>query len=87
MSKRAKTALASGLSLIALTATYLTAPWEGTENTAYWDRIGKVWTVCTGETKGVRKGDSYSDAEWCRDALPDAGEGLLPATPEMRFEL
>ncbi len=68
MSKRAKAALASGLGLVALTATYLTAPWEGTENRAYWDRLGKVWTVCTGETKGVRKGDYYTD-EQCRDML------------------
>lgn len=41
----------------------LTAKWEGKENTAYWDRFGKVWTVCYGETKGVKKGDVYSDAE------------------------
>lgn len=62
-SKRAKAALASGLGLVALTATYLTAPWEGTKNLAYWDSLGKVWTVCTGETKGVRKGDRYTDAQ------------------------
>ncbi|POF29589.1 lysozyme [Roseibium marinum] len=67
-SKRAKAALASGLGLVALTATFLTAPWEGTENRAYWDRLGRVWTVCTGETKGVRKGDTYTDEE-CRDML------------------
>ncbi|ULB08757.1 glycoside hydrolase family protein [Cereibacter azotoformans] len=24
--------------------------WEGTVLTPYWDRFGKVWTVCTGET-------------------------------------
>lgn len=63
MSKRAKAALASGLGLVALTATYLAAPWEGTKNLAYWDSLGKVWTVCTGETKGVRKGDYYTDEE------------------------
>jgi len=38
MSKRAKAALASGLGLIALTATYLTAPWKGMENHAYYDK-------------------------------------------------
>jgi lysozyme len=68
MSKRAKAALASGLGLVALTATYLTAPWEGTKNVAYWDSLGRVWTVCTGETKGVRKGDRYTDAE-CAEML------------------
>ncbi|WP_425087758.1 lysozyme [Stappia sp.] len=68
MSKRAKAALSSGLGLIALTATYLVAPWEGTKNLAYWDALGQVWTVCTGETKGVSKGDRYTDAE-CADML------------------
>lgn len=67
-SKRAKAALASGLGLVALTATYLTAPWEGTKNLAYWDSLGKVWTVCTGETKGVKKGDRYTD-EQCATML------------------
>lgn len=67
-SKRAKAALASGLGLIALTATYLTEPWEDTKNLAYYDKLGKVWTVCTGETLGVKKGDSYTDAE-CRTML------------------
>jgi len=62
-SNRAKAALAAGLGLVALTATYLTAPWEGKENTAYWDRIGRVWTVCYGETKGVRKGMTLTDEE------------------------
>lgn len=55
--------MASGLGLIALTATYLTVPWEGVENTAYWDAIGKVWTVCAGETQGVKKGDTYTDKQ------------------------
>lgn len=63
MSRRAKAALASGLGLVALTATYLTIPWEGVENRAYWDSLGRVWTVCAGETKGVRKDDNYSDAQ------------------------
>jgi lysozyme len=68
MSKRAKAALASGLGLVALTATYLTAPWEDTKNVAYWDKLGGVWTVCTGETKGVKKGDRYTD-EQCAKML------------------
>ncbi|PYE89565.1 lysozyme [Phyllobacterium leguminum] len=63
MSKRAKAALASGLGLVVLTATYLTVPWEGVENRAYWDSLGRVWTVCAGETKGVKKGDYYTDAQ------------------------
>lgn len=67
-SKRAKAVLTSGLGLVALTATYLTAPWEGMENQAYYDKLGKVWTVCLGETKGVQKGDYFTDKQ-CRNKL------------------
>ena len=73
MSRRAKAALASGAGLIALTATYLVGPWEGTRNLAYWDALGRVWTVCAGETKGVRKGDRYTDAE-CAQMLHETLE-------------
>ena len=45
----------------------LIAKWEGLRTEAYQDIVG-VWTVCYGETKGVRPGDSYSEAE-CRDML------------------
>jgi len=53
---------ASILSLLALVAT-----WEGKRNDAYQDIVG-VWTVCYGETRGVKQGDKYTDAE-CRDML------------------
>ncbi|WP_254448916.1 lysozyme [Thalassococcus sp. S3] len=36
--------------------------WEGLRLEAYQDIVG-VWTVCYGETKGVRPGDSYTRAE------------------------
>lgn len=41
------------------------AKWEGKRNTAYLDRIARppVWTVCYGETRGVKAGDTYTDAE------------------------
>ncbi|KFL31747.1 glycoside hydrolase [Devosia riboflavina] len=72
MSKRAKTALASamaiGLSVVAFTATNLTMPWESKRNVAYWDALGSVWTVCYGETQGVKKGDAYTDQQ-CLDML------------------
>ncbi|WP_306150757.1 lysozyme [Roseovarius sp. MMSF_3281] len=45
----------------------LIAKWEGLRTTAYRDIVG-VWTVCYGETKGVRPGDSYTKAE-CRAML------------------
>ncbi len=47
-------ALASAISFI--------GQWEGLRTEAYRDVIG-VWTVCYGETKGVRPGDRYSKAE------------------------
>jgi lysozyme len=72
MSARAKTALAAaviaGMSLVAFTATNLTQPWEDKRNVAYWDAIGKVWTVCWGETKGVEQNDRYTDQQ-CLDML------------------
>lgn len=44
--------------------------WEGQETTAYWDAMGEVWTVCSGETRGVGRGDTYTVAE-CNDMLAD----------------
>lgn len=43
----------------------LVARWEGKENTAYYDTIASpaVWTVCYGETRGVKRGNRYTDAE------------------------
>ena len=49
--------------------------WEGLRTTAYLDRIASppVWTVCYGETRGVKQGDTYTVAE-CDRML---GAGLL----------
>lgn len=43
----------------------LIARWEGLRTEAYLDTIARppVWTVCFGETRGVREGDSYTRAE------------------------
>jgi GH24 family phage-related lysozyme (muramidase) len=43
----------------------LVAKWEGKKNTAYLDTIASppVWTVCYGETRGVKRGDTYTDAQ------------------------
>ena len=57
-----KTAAATIAATVAL-GVPLAAKWEGKENKAYWDAYGRVYTVCYGETKGVKKGDTYSDAE------------------------
>jgi GH24 family phage-related lysozyme (muramidase) len=37
-------------------------PWEGRELRAYQDIVG-VWTICDGETKGVRAGDVATPAQ------------------------
>ncbi|GGH36413.1 Phage-related lysozyme (muramidase), GH24 family [Cribrihabitans marinus] len=46
-------------------ATPLVAQWEGKRNKAYLDRIASppVWTICFGETRGVKPGDYRTDAE------------------------
>lgn len=38
------------------------APWEGLRTQSYQDIVGR-WTVCFGETKGVRPGDTYTTAQ------------------------
>lgn len=45
----------------------LIARWEGLETTAYQDIVG-VWTVCYGETRGVKPGDTYT-ADECKEML------------------
>lgn len=51
----------------------LVSKWEGKENHAYYDQIAKppVWTVCYGETRGVQRGDFYTDQQ-CIDKLRSA---------------
>lgn len=46
--------------------------WEGLRLTAYLDRIARppVWTVCYGETKGVKPGDTFTKAQ-CDAMLAD----------------
>jgi GH24 family phage-related lysozyme (muramidase) len=55
----------AGASLAALIG--LVATWEGLRTTAYQDIVG-IWTVCYGETKGVKKGDKYTP-EQCKSKL------------------
>lgn len=56
-------------SVIAATVAFV-GPWEGMVPVAYLDRIAQphVWTVCYGETRGVRPGDTYTPQE-CADML------------------
>lgn len=55
--------------VVATTGGYLTWDWEGKVNPAYQDS-GGVWTICYGETKGVKKGDYKTDEE-CEKSLLD----------------
>lgn len=47
---------------LAVAATPLVSQWEGLRTQAYQDVVG-VWTVCFGETKGVKPGDTHTKAE------------------------
>lgn len=42
---------------------------EGKSNTSYLDPVG-IWTICYGETKGVRRGD-YKTDEDCLNSLAE----------------
>ena len=64
--------IAGSAAALALAVNFI-GGWEGSETTAYWDRFGEVWTVCSGETRGVQEGDTYTPAE-C-DAM--LAEGIL----------
>ena len=54
-------------SIIAVSATFLVAPFEGKENKAYLDLVG-IPTICFGEIKGVKLGDYKTDTQ-CEESL------------------
>lgn len=54
-----------GAALIA--ALTITAAFEGTRYVAYQDS-GGIWTICTGATKGIKKGDTATPEE-CQSRL------------------
>ncbi|MEP2717655.1 lysozyme [Pseudophaeobacter sp.] len=61
--------LIAGSGLALSTAIAFVGGWEGLRQEAYQDVVG-VWTVCYGETKGVRPGDRYSKAD-CDEMLAE----------------
>lgn len=66
--KVAKALAALGLSTAAVLAGSGTVSYfEGKENKAYVDPVG-IYTICYGETKGVKKGDYKTDQE-CLESL------------------
>lgn len=64
MGFRSKLVTFVGASVIALSTPFI-AKWEGLETDAYYDIVG-VATVCYGETRGVKIGDSYTEEECLR---------------------
>jgi lysozyme len=67
-----KKRVAGGAAGIAIAAALFIGPWEGRVLTAYPDRLANnIPTVCFGETRGVKLGDSYTAAE-CQDMLARA---------------
>lgn len=73
-----------GAGVLAL-ATAFIAPWEGRELRAYKDIVG-VWTICYGETRGVKPGQTATQKE-CEAKLAKAvGEyelAIRPCLPEV----
>ncbi len=69
MAIKGKTAggIAGATAAITLSVALLIQPWEGRELKAYQDVVG-VWTICYGETKGVRPGDVATPAQ-CDERL------------------
>lgn len=81
--------LKKGGAVAALCATFVMG-FEGVRENAYQDVIG-VWTVCAGETQGVKAGDRYTMAQckyMLQTRLEDYAqpiESCLPNLPDARF--
>lgn len=71
--------IAGGLTGAGLLAVAVVGGYEGLRTTAYRDVVG-IPTVCFGETRGVRMGDSYTVDE-CKAML---GDGLVEFEAGMR---
>lgn len=73
---------AGAAAVVIASATPFIAKWEGLETTAYRDIVG-VPTVCYGETRGVKMGDTYTKDQ-CLDMLKVAvGEYYTKIQPCM----
>ena len=86
---RVRRSALGGIAAVSIAASVaFVAPWEGLRTSAYQDLVG-VWTVCFGETKGVKPGDAYTvdecDAmlrEELLDYAVDLGKCLDVKVPE-----
>jgi lysozyme len=82
MSLKNKVSKGAAVVVVAL-ATPFIAQWEGLETTAYRDIVG-VPTVCYGETRGVKMGDTYTK-EQCFQMLNKAvGDYYKDLQPYMK---
>lgn len=67
----------------------LVLQWEGWENKAYADIVG-VWTACAGTTRGIKPGQTFTDAQCESKAaqeLVEYGTAIAPCLPrEMPVE-
>lgn len=81
MSLRKKVAAGAAAVVIA-TATPFIAKWEGLETKAYRDIVG-VPTVCYGETRGVKMGDTYTKEQCIAMLEKGVGEFYTKLQPCM----
>lgn len=64
---------ASGALATAIVGAFVPS-WEGTAHRAYWDAQGRTWTICTGHTRGVKRGDTATDAQCAAYLQADMGD-------------
>ena len=62
----------AGATVIAAIVAFI-GPWEGRRYVAYQDIVG-IWTICDGHTKGVKQGDTATDAQCDEMAAQDVAE-------------
>ena len=48
--------------------------WEGTVYVAHWDRYAKIWDICNGHTKGVKPGDTATQAQCDQYLIEDKAQ-------------
>lgn len=48
--------------------------WEGTVYTAHFDTYAKIWDICSGHTKGVKPGDTATQAQCDQYLIEDKAE-------------
>ena len=78
MANKSRLRIGGALTALGLFAVGLVGGLEGKRNAAYRDIVG-VWTICYGETRGVRKNDYRTDAQcdaMLANALVDYEHGM-----------